>query len=553
MKKRKLLIGIICLTMIISVLSSACNKDDVQSSLPPTLTPSQEVSETPSETPPLLLEDLAKYGIVFNKILIREKNYTQYPYINEWETYISDNYNIDIKVNFISVGFQYFTDYYIQNKDESNATGIVYLSDFRGISDIRKLIDRELIVPLTDMVADNIIFNKMPIEFQNMYRFADDEIWAIPGEIRYNGYLVRLYREDWLNNVGLETPTSYAELLEMSRRIQKNDPDEDGKDNTVGLNVPNDKSFMGLEDLFHANGVYLNNNPLYSTAYNPTTGTYEDGMLNNSIYDVLYYIRNLVDEDHIDYYGYTQGDTIGFLRKNTASTCQYASGALPDQVFSVIRESQQEQVTLMNYSSTAYVMLSNTINAKPMLNNFINVFLGDIDAHKMLRFGLEGVSYEDTGQNIILKDEYRENTDLLPKINIEQLSPELLNPAKMAPLYGTQMTPVFYEEPYYVFYNEYDEYVANYQEKALVDTKAYFDDNPSLFYEIPLLSKGFITTFSVNSSIFSEVAKAIYKNEIAVTDIVAQYKEDSKYFNVLDQLDQINGQLGLKTVYGYDD
>ncbi|MCK5811283.1 MAG: hypothetical protein KAG94_00150 [Clostridiales bacterium] len=548
MKKKKLLIGIICLTMILSVISSSCNKEENQ----PSSSPSQVASETPTETPPLLLEDLAKFGVTLNKLLVREENYTQYPYISEWETYINENYNIDIKVNFVNIGFQYFTDYYIQNKDESNATGIVYLSDFRGIGDIQKLIDRELIVPLTEMVAKNPTFNKMPTEFKNMYLFGDGEIWAIPGEIRYNGYLVRLTKTDWLEALNLDVPTSYAELLRVSRRFTTHDPDGDGKDNTYGLNTTNDYTFRGLQDLFNANGVYLNTNSDYSTAYNPTTGTYEDGMLNDNVFEVLSFIRNLVDEELVDYYGYTQGVTVGFIRKNTGSVCEYAANALPEHSFSIIRESQQEQISLMNYSSTAYIMLSNTINAKPMINSFINVFLSDIDAHTMLRFGLPGVSYEKNGQNIVLKDANKSNEDLLPRFLLEQLDPELLDPAKMAPLFGTQMTPVYYEEPYYVFYNDYDEYVANYQKRALVDSKAYFDDNPNLFYEIPLLSKGFITTFSVNGSMFSDVAKEIYKNEIAVSDIIEQYKIDSKYFNVLDQLKQINAQLGLKTVYGYD-
>ncbi len=54
-------------------------------------------------------------------------------------------------------------------------------------------------------------------------------------------------------------------------------------------------------------------------------------------------------------------------------------------------------------------------------------------------------------------------------------------------------------------------------------------------------------------SLFGWVATEMYKNEISVTDIITQYKDDAKYFNTIDQLEQINAKLGLKTVYGYDD
>jgi len=553
MSKKKVTAIIISLAMILSFSITACKKttEKPDISLEPINTEDANVSEQPSATPPILKEDLAKFGIVLNKILIREENYTQYPYIQEWQDYINEQYNIDIKINFVQVGFQYFTDYYLQNRDKTNATGIVYLSDFRGDSDIKKLIDNDAIMSLDDLLADNTTFNKMPIEFRDMFKYSDNKTWAIPGEIRYNGYLVRLTKTKWLEAIGLDTPTSYAELFEVARRFKTKDPDGDGKNNTYGLNTFNNYTFRGLQDLFQANGAYLAENPDFSTAYNPNTGTYEDAMLSDHIYDVLSFIRSMMDEDLIDTYGFTGGTTYGLIRKNSGSIAAYATDALPEHSYSMIRESQQDQVSLMQYASSAYIMLKDTPHAKEMLNNFINIFLGDIEAHKMLRFGMPGVSYEENGQNIILHDKNRNNSDLLPRVFLEMEDPELLDPAKQSPLYGTQMTPVFYEQPYYVFYNEYDEYVKDYQEKALVDAKKYFDQNPNLFYEIPILSKGFVTTFNVNGSLFSDVAKRTYGSGFSIQDIIDSYITDSKYFNVLDQLDQINAQLGLQTKYRY--
>lgn len=551
MKKNKLILISIVLAIIVLVVS--CDKDIEVEPASTVAEATEQATSPPIQTPPELLEDLSKYGVVLNKLLVREENHTQYEYIQEWQAMIKENYNIDMKVAFEQIGFQYFTDYYLQNRDDLSMTGIVYISEYRGYGDIKKLVDNDTIIPLTDILANNSLFNKTPIEFQDLFKFADGEIWAIPGEIRYNGYNVRITKTNWLENVGLEAPTSYASLLEAARRFKTKDPDQDGKDNTYGLNTPNDNTFMGLEDLFSANGVYLDRNPVFSTAYNPTTGTYEDAMLNDNIDQVLLYIRKMVEEDLIDFYGYTPGVTYGRLRKNTGTVCATAADVLPEHTYSIITEGQTEQVALIEYSSSAYVVLSNTVNANEMVNNFVNLFMGDIEAHTMLRFGLPGVSYTSEGQNVILKDENRDNEDLLPRILVERLDPEILDPAKSSLLFATQMTPIFYDAPYYVFYNEYDQYIADYQEQALVDTKRYFDVNPSLFYEIPLSSKNFISTFNVNGSMFSDVAVKIYENEMSVEDIIDAYIKDSKYFNILEQIDQINAQLGLQTKYNYND
>ncbi len=49
-----------------------------------------------------------------------------------------------------------------------------------------------------------------------------------------------IYRKDWADNLGLSAPTTTEEFYEMAKAFTEDDPDGDGKDNTIGLTDRND-------------------------------------------------------------------------------------------------------------------------------------------------------------------------------------------------------------------------------------------------------------------------------------------------------------------------
>jgi putative aldouronate transport system substrate-binding protein len=66
-------------------------------------------------------------------------------------------------------------------------------------------------------------------------------------------------RKDWLNNLGLEAPTTLDELYAVMKAFKENDPDQDGKDDTVGIALH--KNFLGTGTadcygLFNGFGAY---------------------------------------------------------------------------------------------------------------------------------------------------------------------------------------------------------------------------------------------------------------------------------------------------------
>ncbi|PAF12361.1 MAG: Sugar ABC transporter substrate-binding protein [Shouchella clausii] len=49
-----------------------------------------------------------------------------------------------------------------------------------------------------------------------------------------------IYRKDWADNLGLEAPTTIEEFAEMARAFTEDDPDGNGRDDTIGLTDRND-------------------------------------------------------------------------------------------------------------------------------------------------------------------------------------------------------------------------------------------------------------------------------------------------------------------------
>jgi len=79
--------------------------------------------------------------------------------------------------------------------------------------------------------------------FENLSKLKDEVLnnMKIDGKI-YSLYQGRplsrqgiIYRKDWADRLGLSTPSTIDELYEMMKQFTENDPDGNGKDDTIGL------------------------------------------------------------------------------------------------------------------------------------------------------------------------------------------------------------------------------------------------------------------------------------------------------------------------------
>ena len=100
-------------------------------------------------------------------------------------------------------------------------------------------------------------------EFDNLAEMTEDfrtsasiegSLYGVPFQkpLARNGVILR---GDWLDNLGLEAPTTVAELYEVARAFTEDDPDGDGQDNTVGFTDRSDLKYGAFKTLATYHGA----------------------------------------------------------------------------------------------------------------------------------------------------------------------------------------------------------------------------------------------------------------------------------------------------------
>ena len=87
---------------------------------------------------------------------------------------------------------------------------------------------------------------------------TNGNLYAIPKLTSAGKYLLSA-REDWMNNLGIETPETLDEYVDMIRRFTTDDPDGNGQNDTYGLSygsAGNNSSYMfAFSPIFGAYGI----------------------------------------------------------------------------------------------------------------------------------------------------------------------------------------------------------------------------------------------------------------------------------------------------------
>lgn len=101
-----------------------------------------------------------------------------------------------------------------------------------GTSNFYKWAGDGAFTPLDDYLDQYETFSRVSEDRLNQVR-VDGKVFAIPSY--YPPYaLTPSIRQDWLDNLGLEMPTNYAELLEVAKAFTEGDPTGEGR-RTYGL------------------------------------------------------------------------------------------------------------------------------------------------------------------------------------------------------------------------------------------------------------------------------------------------------------------------------
>lgn len=85
----------------------------------------------------------------------------------------------------------------------------------------------------------------------------DGKMMALPNlPVPDDGYSLMWIRKDWLNKLGLEVPMTVDEIEEVARAFVENDPDGNGKDDTVGIIGPQSGGLLYANFLSSTNITY---------------------------------------------------------------------------------------------------------------------------------------------------------------------------------------------------------------------------------------------------------------------------------------------------------
>ncbi|QCJ44362.1 extracellular solute-binding protein [Bacillus sp. S3] len=91
-------------------------------------------------------------------------------------------------------------------------------------------------LPLNDYVKKYENFKDIPQSVWDAVSL-DGKIYGIPLFFPASGGKKPIIRQDWLDKLGLEMPTNYEELEKVAIAFAKEDPDGNGKDDTIGLGL----------------------------------------------------------------------------------------------------------------------------------------------------------------------------------------------------------------------------------------------------------------------------------------------------------------------------
>ncbi|GIN71590.1 lipoprotein LipO [Bacillus sp. J14TS2] len=205
---------------------------------------------------------------------------------NPYIEYIRDNTELDIKVTTPS------SDGYNEKLNVMMASGdlpdMIYTTD---PSWVVNYVNQNGLQPLDDAIEKygEDLKKNIPDEAWE-HVTIDGKIYAIPSVNTYPGTMIMYVRKDWLDTLNLEPPKTLDEYTEVMRAFKEEDPDGNGKDDTLGLviaeNLARTEPFFGAFGIQRNQWIERDGDLVYSSILPETKETleylstlYQDGML----------------------------------------------------------------------------------------------------------------------------------------------------------------------------------------------------------------------------------------------------------------------------------
>lgn len=161
---------------------------------------------------------------------------------NRWTRLFKEKLNINIEYKLAVPGDQYNQ----QIKLTLTSGDLPDYFKINLLSDYQQMVNAGVLADMTDLYekyASPLLRQIIEKEGTNVYLpvTSDGKMYGIPRKMpSTNGYNHLWIRQDWLNNLNLERPETMEDVLAVARAFTKDDPDGNGKADTLGMRFDND-------------------------------------------------------------------------------------------------------------------------------------------------------------------------------------------------------------------------------------------------------------------------------------------------------------------------
>jgi len=275
-----------------------------------------------------------------------------------------------------------------------------------GYDQLMEMIEFGAILPLNDLLdahGQEIVANQGDALY-NTIAVVDDVVYGIPlSQVRLSAMMVR---QDWLDALGLEVPTTLDEFYEVAVAFTKNDPDGDGQDDTVALAAT--MAFPAtVQFLFAANGVP------YSAGgfdYNILVdGEVKPYFMHEDYLTSIEFIRKLLSEGLMEpdfvtianmssleklwngTHGFYFGDPIG-TTNNWLVGGRYTEDPLPVMTYSVLTDAEGEGGTILP-QYTSFLAISSTCENPEAAMQLLNYICSE-EGNQLAYAGIQGKHWD---------------------------------------------------------------------------------------------------------------------------------------------------------------
>ena len=330
---------------------------------------------------------------------------SDYPELKkEYMEAFSDEFGVELKVNtFPRNEYMDKLNLMITSKQLSGLVLPFFHSDYLEAR------ENGVIYALDDFLKDNATWKKMPKPFREAWVFFD-ETWAVANGW-YGAPFARTVRKDWLDNLGMDVPTNTDELYEMAKRFTEDDPDGNGKDDTVGITASGTWNLQDIFQAFDAKLMWFGADPI---AWDPQPNAYVDTMLKPEMLEALEYLADMYRNGYLDQEVFTNkgstmrekmwsgkyGSTFYWLNWGTQQFLTPLHKNVPEgeaAYIMALEGNRTKQINHVAVGGPGYMMLKTTQNPKEMINAFVDTFLGDDRAMLWGNLGIEGKMFRMDG------------------------------------------------------------------------------------------------------------------------------------------------------------